>query len=291
MGTSSGAVLRSALLTLAVGLASTFPTAAGAAVFAAETASTKMPVVTLDEAAKGIPFDKLDAAAQSKVRQVLSNVSVFRRLPVRVVDCDPNLYLFLLRHPDVVVNMWEVLKLTMLSVQETGPNAYRSTEPDGTVCNFEYLYQSHDTHIVYAEGTYTGPLFKRQIKGSCLLVLKSGYVQETNGRYYITNRLDAFLNVEPGAVELVTKTIQPLLAKVADNNFTQSLAFAGSLSRTAEVNGAGVARLAERLERVQPEKRVKLADLAREISQKAQAAEAARSSVQQAQRLEVITRQ
>ena len=41
-----------------------------------------------------LPLDKLDAEGRAKVRNVLSNITIFRRLPVRVVDCDPDLYLF-----------------------------------------------------------------------------------------------------------------------------------------------------------------------------------------------------
>ena len=45
-------------------------------------------------AIQSLPLDKLDAAKPAKVRNVISNVTMFRRLPVRVIDCDPDLYLF-----------------------------------------------------------------------------------------------------------------------------------------------------------------------------------------------------
>ena len=51
------------------------------------------------------------------------------------------------------------------------------------------------------------------------LVLKTGYVRETDGRYYVTSRLDTFLSVERGGVELLTKTLHPLVGNIADNNF------------------------------------------------------------------------
>jgi hypothetical protein len=200
-------------------------------------------------------------------------------MPVRVIDCDPDLYLFLVRHPDVVVNIWEVLKISQLQLRQIGPNQYRLVEPEGTTVNFEYLYRSHDTHIVYAEGAYTGRLLQREVKAKGLLVLKTGYVRETDGRYYITNRLDAFLSVEPGAVELVTKTFQPLLVKVGDNNFTQSVAFLGSLSQTAEVNSRAVQNLAGKLTGVQPELRKKLAELAENIAARSKTAAVPASAV------------
>lgn len=220
------------------------------------------------QAVQSIPLEKCDAAARAKIQGVLSNLTVFRRLPVRVTDCDPTLYLFLVRHPDVVVNIWEVLKLSTLRMQRTGPASFQLTEDEGSTAAVEFLYQDHDTHVVYVEGTYAGPLLKRSVKGRCLLVLKSGYVLETDGRYYITSRLDTFISVEPGGIELLTKTVQPMIGKVADHNFTQTVAFVGSLSRTAEVNREGVERLAAKLFRVQPEHRQRFAEVASSVAQR-----------------------
>jgi len=213
------------------------------------------------DAIRSIPLAKMNAQAQAKVNAVLSNVTVFRRLPVRVIDCDPDLYLFLVRHPDVVVNIWETLKLSQLQVRQTGADTFRMVDGDGTTANFEYIYRSHDTHIVYAEGAYTGAVLARPVKGRGLIILKTGYVRETDGRSYITNRMDVFVSVEPGAAELVARTLHPLVGKIVDNNFSQSVAFVGSLSRTSEVNSRGVQRLAEKLTHVQPEFRRQLAEL------------------------------
>ncbi len=218
------------------------------------------------DAIEAIPLDKLDSASKAKADGVLNNLTVFRRLPVRVIDCDPDLYLFLVRHPDVVVNIWEVMKLTQIQVRQTAANSFKIVEPAGTQATMEYLYRGHDIHVMYAEGSYTG--LARPVHGRCLVVLKSGYVRETNGRYYITNRLDAFLAVEPGAVELVTKAIHPLVGKIADNNFIQTAGFVSSLSRTAETNAPSVQRLASKLSYVQPEYRQQFADLAAAVAAK-----------------------
>jgi hypothetical protein len=221
------------------------------------------------EAIDSIPMDKLDAGAQAKVRSVLSNITVFRRLPVRVVGCDPDLYLYLVRNPDVIVNIWEVLGITQLRLRQTTAGTYQVAEAEGTTTTIEYLYRSHDTHIVFGHWSYTGPLLPRPIQGRCLAVLKSGYVRETDGRYYITNRLDAFLSVEPIGAELLTKTLYPLVVKNADSNFIQVVSFVGSLSRTAEVNSRGMQRLAAKLTQVKPEVRQGLAEVSAAVSDRA----------------------
>lgn len=221
-----------------------------------------------ENAIQSLPLDKLDAQSRAKIRNVTSNITLYRRLPIRVIDCDPDLYLFTVRHPDVIVNTWRALKISQLQLKEIGPGKYRMKEVSGTTADLEILYKSHDTHIIYAEGTYQGALFKQTVKGRSLFILKSGYIRDTDNRYYITSRLDSFLSIEPGAVELVTKTIQPIVGKIADNNFTQTISFVGSLSRTIELNSLGVQKLALQLPEVKPEVAREFAGLADTIGKK-----------------------
>jgi hypothetical protein len=218
------------------------------------------------DAVQSIPMNKLPPEDRARVESVIQNVSIFRRMPVKVVDCNPDMYLFLVRHPDVVVNIWELMNVSHLQLRQTDENQYKLVEPAGTVAQFSYIYRSHDTHILYGEGSYEGPLMSRPAKGRGVLVLKCGYVRETNGRYYVTSRLDSFMTIEPFGVELLGKTVSPIMGKTVDNNFAQTVAFVGSLSRTAEVNSRGVQRLAMQLKHVSPDVREQFADVAAKMS-------------------------
>lgn len=222
-----------------------------------------------NDAVRSIPLKQLDADARAKVTTVLSGARIFRRLPIAVVQCDPELYLFLVEHPDVVVNIWQALGITQLAMQQIGPDAFRVTDNAGTVGTIQFLHCTHDTHLIYTEGSYDGPLFTKPVQGRGLVILKTGYVREPDGRYYITSRLDTFMDLDRTGVEVLTKTFQPLVGRVADINFIQTVAFLGSLSRTAEVNLRGVSRLAGKLSRVQPEVRDQFAKMAQRVAQKA----------------------
>jgi len=241
----------------------------GPATWAAGPASNPFQATNSDDARQAaiqsIPMDRFDAATQSKVRGVLNSVTVFRRLPVRIIDCDPDLYLFLVRHPDVVVNIWEALGATQVQLRQQGEGFYRLSDTGGTQGFAQMLYDSPTMHVFYSEGTYKGPLAPRPVHGRCLLLLRSGYVREADGRSYITTRLESFLSIDPGAIELLTKTFEPLVGKIADANFTQTVTFVGNLSRTAEANPRGVQRLSTRLAHVQPEHRQRLAELAEQL--------------------------
>ncbi|HEX3726636.1 MAG TPA: hypothetical protein VHV08_10355 [Pirellulales bacterium] len=222
-----------------------------------------------EEAVQSIPMDKIAPGDKEKILATISGTSIFRRLPIQVTACDPDLYLFLVRHPEVIVNIWEVMKISNVALARTGENSFRAADGAGTLCTVKYCYSNHDTQVIFAEGSYDGPLFSRPVRAKCLLVLKSGYMRETNGRYYVTSRLDTFIQIEHAGVELLAKTLQPLVNRSADYNFIETAAFVGTVSRAAEVNAAGVSRLAQKLTNLEPNTRDRFAQIALEVGRKA----------------------
>ncbi len=257
-------------------LTGSFASAAAPTAVSPETTQGASSTAVRNSAVQSIPFNRLDADSREKVNSVLSNVSIYRRLPVRMVNCDPDLYLFLVRHPDVVVNIWEILGISQLQLRQTDIDTFRIVEAEGTSATLEYLYHSSEMQIVYGRWTYTGPLLAHKITGSCLAVLKTGYSKDSSGKYYITSCLDGFLSVDSGGAELLARTLQPLVVKNIDNNFILTVAFLGSMSKTAEVNSSGMQRLTGRLTHVQPETRQQLAEVVASVTHRAAVKAAAR---------------
>jgi hypothetical protein len=232
-----------------------------------------------EDAVRAVPLGKLSADDKQRVSATLSKASYFRRLPVQVTECDPDLYLFLVRHPEVVVNIWEVMKIANVSLERTSDDSFRAVDGAGTLCDVRYCYSDHDTQVIYAEGSYSGPLFKKPIRAKCVLLLKSGYMQETNGRYYVTSRMDTFLDIEHAGVQALAKTLQPLVNRAADYNFVETAAFLGQISHTSEINPVGVGRLARKLTKLEPDVRQRFAELSLTVGQRAQAREASQASI------------
>lgn len=220
-----------------------------------------------DEALRAIPRDKLAAQARQRVAEVIDHPSLFRRLPVQVVDCDPELFHYLVRNPEVIVNIWQLMGLTQVTMDHSD-GIYRCADGEGTTAAAEFVYQDHDTHILYAEGIYDGPLLPRPVRGKCVVVLKTATVCETNGRYYVTARLDTFLRVDNAGVELVAKLIQGWVGKTVDHNFAETIGFLGSVSRTAETNPQGMRRLAAKLNKIDDAQRHELVRLSDQVAGK-----------------------
>ena len=223
-----------------------------------------------NDALQAIPLDAMDAEARQKATTVVNQTSIFRRLPLQVVDCDPRYFIFLLRHPEVIVSIWKRMDATHMTFERLGPERFRAEDGAGTVGRIEFLYGDHQTHVLYAEGAYEGPLTARPVRANCLLVLRSEYVPHENGRYYIANQMDMFIDVKNVGVELIAKTFQNMIGKATDVNFIETANFVSKLSRVTEKNGPGVQRMAAQLKGVHAETRQQFADHANRVYHAAQ---------------------
>lgn len=216
---------------------------------------------TRDEAMRAIPYDKLTPEASARISSVVDKPSMYRRMPVNVVECEASLYRFLVRHPEVVVNIWQLMGITQVDAKRIGPYTIDATDGVGTVTKVELIYGSNDTHLIFCEGRYDGPLFRQPLTGRCVLLLRSGYQESDTSATTVTNQLDVFLQVDNIAVDVFTRTLHPLLGKSADINFVESTGFLERVSRTSAENGPGMRRLASRLDKVDPDIRDQFATL------------------------------
>jgi hypothetical protein len=216
-----------------------------------------------------IPLAKLDSQQRAKVQQLTSDGSIFRRMPTQSIECDPRFYAFLVEHPEVIVNIWSVLGISDVKIKRTSDTTFDANDGAGTLGKVEFLYRSRDTHLLYGEGTYEGRLFTKKVRGRCLLLLKTAYLRQANGNYFITCRLDAFMQLDNVGVDMLAKTFQPFVGQVADHNFRETTGFVESLYRAAEINYSGMQALSQKLALVQPEVRDEFASVSEQVAIKA----------------------
>jgi hypothetical protein len=231
-----------------------------------------------EEATRAMPLAKLNRDARAKATNVIKNTSVYRRLPAQAIDCEPDLYAFLARNPEVVVNIWHLMGITKMTLDRVDATRYKVADGEGTKGQMEYLYASPELTVIYSEGTYDGPLYPRTVRGKCLMLLRTNYAQRSDGRYAIVGQLDTFLAVENLGVEVLAKTFQPIIGKAADHNYLETANFVANLSRTAETNDQGLIRLCRKMNRVDAKTRQQFFDLVAAVPEKMAAAQVAQLS-------------
>lgn len=233
---------------------------------------------TYDQAIQTIPFDRLTDDAQGKIWKIVSQPSIYRRLPVTRLQSDPEMYLFLVRHPEVIVNMWDLMGVTKVSIRRTGDFTFSANDGAGTTGAAELIYGDRDTHIMLGEGTYEGPVLKRKVQGRCLIMLKTGFGPDTGSTTQVTHRLDMFVQIDNIGADLLAKTLYPLVGKSADHNFVETSRFVSQISQAAETRPNGMQQLANRLTKTDPPVRGQFASLSAAIYSKSSEAANARGN-------------
>ena len=208
-----------------------------------------------EDALRVLPLSELTAESRRKILAVCESPSIYRRLPQKTIDCDPHMYRFLIRNPEVVVGIWQLMGVSGMTAQRVAPYAWKGDDGTGTKCDAELIYGTDDLHVLYGDGFYEGSVLKRQITGRCVLILQSGYGQDANRRLLVGSRLDVFLQLDDVGADLVARTLAPWVGKVTDANFAESCKFAAKISQTAETNGPGMQRLAAKLTSVEADVR------------------------------------
>ncbi len=224
-----------------------------------------------DEAQRMFPMQQLTAEAQQKIRPIIQRPSIYRRLPVTSINIDPDYFLFLVRHPEVVINIWQLMGVTEMTAERVAPFQLATDDGAGTLGNIELVYGSNNTHIYYGEGEYNGSVIARNLRGKIVILLTSDYQLDAEGNTVATSQMDIFVKIENATLGLIAKTLHPIIGSTADHNFTESIKFLERLNETTIKNGPGVQGMAHRLDTLTQQVRRDFVQVAGLVSDRAKA--------------------
>ena len=223
------------------------------------------------EAVQAMPLDQLTPEAQQKLWPVISGASIYRRLPTETITCDRDMYLTLIRNPEIIVSIWHMMNVTDLTMTRTSPFVFDCDDKAGTTSQVELMYGTADMHIFYANTLYEGSMFARPVKGRVVLFLRSEYYTDEHGQPQVKSVMDAFIRIDHITAKLVARTMSPLVVRTADHNFVESFRFVSRVHQTAEENGPGLRDLAGKLEGITEPTRRTFADVATLVAHRATA--------------------
>jgi hypothetical protein len=220
------------------------------------------------QAIEALPLKQMTEPQRRAVEQALRSTTLYRKLPVQTLTCDTDLFEFALDNPESIVDMWRVLGISRLVLDPAGPAQWRLADGYGTVGMLRLLHHARrgqqGTLVFHGRGAYSGPLAPKPLSGTCLLVVQHEPVAPAaDGRQRQQIRIDAFLDVDGVGLEIVTRSLQPLIVRSAASNLHEICLFMSTLSEAAVENPEGIVHLASRLTRTDPEDRQSLAKIAR----------------------------
>ena len=201
-------------------------------------------------ARRRIPLDRLAAHQRTRANFILKSPAIFRSLPVQQFEIDPDVYRFFVRHPDVAVSIWRVLKISRFEMWQTGPNEYEADTGDGSSGLIDIVYQDEHQCVVLCDGLYKSPLLPKPIKAHGLLHHMADHSSAPDGRRFITHRVSVFVNFSSQPVKTLATVISPVTNMILDRNLLEVSAFAQMMSLAVKRQPGWVETVATRMEEV-----------------------------------------
>ena len=215
-----------------------------------------------------LPMKRLTPQAQQRILSVAGSPTLYRRLPTQAIDCDPEMFTFLSRNAEVLVGLWELMGITSVQTQRTGPYRFEALDGTGTTCSIDLVYGDPNIHIFVADGSYDGKLVTKPVRGRGVFVLRSSYATSASGRTTVTGTIDCFVKIEGLGADLIARTLSGLIGRSADNNFTETAKFVAQISQASEVNTPAMTDVAYRLPQVSDNTRKRFADVIRLVAKR-----------------------
>ncbi len=206
-------------------------------------------------ASRAIPWKVLSKGDRNAVSEVVRRADLYRKMPPRVIECDAEMFTLLTGRPELVVEVWNLMGVSKLTLDRVGPNRFRAKDTTGTVGDIRVLHAEGggakpQQVLVHCTGVYDAPPMPKPVTATCVMLFRSQAFVGADGRSYVRANLDSFVDFDRPTAGLIAKTLGPLVMRTADHNFVETMRFVSLFSRTAERSPAGMMRLAQHLKKV-----------------------------------------
>lgn len=213
-----------------------------------------------------IPFERMTTSATARVQATIDSGSVFKHLPESTIKCSQELYIQLIRYPELVCNMWELMGAAKFRVKRTGDFEFTVDDLKGSTSQVELIFGTRNTHVFLVNGSYKGPILLKNIEAQTVVVVHSSFDTNEQGEPITNHSIDLFMNLDSGIGELVEGVVVPLFMKVTEWNYNEITKFVGQVYDVALTRPDGMQRLIDKLTRCQPAIRKRLSLITTAIS-------------------------
>ena len=212
-----------------------------------------------------LPWEQISASSQKRIRDVLDNCAQFRRLPELVYEVRPDVYRYLVEHPDVAVSTWRVMGISKVQMWQTGPMEFEATAPDGSAGLADVLYRDQSQCLLLFDGTYNSPLLPRPITASGLVWLRYHYQPGKDGKTQVRQLMNVFVSFPSVTARAMALLASPITNVIMDRNAFEVSLYARMMSQAAENDPDWFRQLAVQMDGVLPQRHQELTSLVRSV--------------------------
>jgi hypothetical protein len=196
------------------------------AAFAAEPA--KSPSLPLPVALEEIP-----SGPREKLTKVMKSPTVSAVGPAEEFVAHPDMYQWLLDHPDRTAAAWRKLGVEAVEIKMLKDGRFTWKDENGSELTWQNVGQGPNGRIWYAEGKVKPALLLPTVPVKAVAIIAHSERARRSGDYIITHQLQIYLQSESKAANLVMRMFGDSAPKMAEQGSEQLLMFFSGIAKYA----------------------------------------------------------
>ena len=191
-----------------------------------------------------VPWDRLAPDASGLVRDVVTRPLVARQVNGITYKSRPDVFQYLLDHPDFAANMARAIKVGKYRVTPVS-GGYEADDGRGVHGFLKPVYADSQRRVFYLAGRYDPPIFP-SMTGRAVLVLDALHVANPDGTNRAVVTVVGFLKVDSVLARIVAKVLRDFTHAAVDRKVRRFFRHVEKVSARAADDPAGLAQEIQR---------------------------------------------
>jgi hypothetical protein len=179
-------------------------------------------------ASHAVPFDALPIEVRDKVRQVIQTPTFSARGPGEAFSGRPELYDWLLDHPDRALVAWKRLGAVAAEISCLGEGRFSWHDEQCGEVHWSTVLDRNNVRIWYAQGSVRPAPFMPHVPVQAVLVLHHGAMPQGQNHSLLLHRTEIYVLTDSKAAAFAAKLMGGSVARLSEQGLGQlELFFSG----------------------------------------------------------------
>lgn len=197
-----------------------------------------------------LPIEKFPIEMRDKVREVVESPTITGIGPGEIFTGSPELYTWLLDHPDRALVAWQRLGAIATEIKCHQDGSYSWKDGHGSLVHWRTICNERELRVWYAEGSVRPAPLLPLIPVRAVLVMRHADQGKSKGRSYLVHQTEVFVITDSRAAAVAAKALGGSVARFTEQGLHQLEFFFSGLVWYLDQHPERLAKLFQEEQRV-----------------------------------------
>jgi len=193
-----------------------------------------------------VALEAMPAATRDALAKVMKDATLSAVSPAEEFVAHPDMYQWLLDHPDRVATAWRRLGIPCVGITNKGDGRFTWSDGLGSDIAWVTAVRGPNLRIWYAEGQAKAASTLPTIPVKAVAVLRHNRRTDDAGQVLVTHEVDVYLQTDSKAAALVARLLGPAAPRMAEQGASQLLMFFSAMAKHLDEHPEELPKLLKR---------------------------------------------